>query len=87
MSNESIKKRIEECLTKFTLGELNLNALKDCIELNGQALESMPYELIKDIDEIEYQLTQCFFADEEDCEYDIESTISFIKSWLAKVPN
>ena len=54
MSNESIKKRIEECLTKFTLGELNLNALKDCIELNGTALEAMPSELIKEIDEIKY---------------------------------
>ncbi|MCH2159754.1 MAG: hypothetical protein MK096_13385 [Oleiphilaceae bacterium] len=87
MSNESIKKRIEESLTKFEIGELNLNALKESIELNGQALESMPYDLIKDIDEIEYQLTQCAFADEEDCQYDVATTISFIKNWLSKVPS
>ena len=86
MSNRSIKNRIEKALFDFEAGKLNLGALKDCIELNGQALEAMPYNMIKDIDEIEYQLTQCYFADEEDTEYDIDTTILFIKNWLSKIP-
>jgi len=87
MSNQSIKDRIQKALSDFESNQLSLVALKECVELNGPALEAMPYNLIKDIDEIEYQLTQCQFADEEDCEYSIESTISFIKNWLNNVPS
>jgi len=87
MSNRTIKERIETALIDFNEGKIDLTTLKGCIELNGQALEAMPYELIKDIDEIEYQLTQCEFADEEGCEYDVDSALSFIKTWLSKVPN
>lgn len=71
----------------FESNQLSLVALKECIELNGQALEAMPYNLIKDIDEIKYQLTQCQFAEEEGCQYSTESTISFIKDWLNHVPS
>ena len=87
MSNRTIKERIETALVDFNENKISLSTLKGCIELNGQALEAMPYELIRDIDEIEYQLTQCEFVDEEGCEYDIDSTLLFIKDWLSKVPN
>jgi len=85
MSNQSIKDIIEKALVEFENNRLDINALKDCIELNGQAFEAMAYSQIKEIDEIEYQLTQCQFADEEDCEHNIDSTISFIKNWLNNV--
>jgi hypothetical protein len=87
MSNRTIKCRIEKAIIDFKENKIKLNDLKNCIELNGHALESMPYNLIKDIDEIEYQLTQCNFADEEDCEFDIVSTLSFINTWLNNVPD
>ncbi len=87
MSNMSIKDRIEKALFEFENKRLGIEALRDCIELNGQALEAMPYNLIKAIDEIEYQLTQCQLAEDEDCEHDIDSTIIFIKGWLNKIPN
>lgn len=87
MSNRTIKERIETALIDFNENKIDLSALKGFIELYGQALETMPYELIKDIYEIEYQLTQCEFTDEESCEYDIDSALSFIKTWLSKVPN
>jgi hypothetical protein len=83
----SIKDRIEKALFEFENNRIGIEALIGCIELNGQALEAMPYNLIKEIDEIEYQLTQCQIADDEDCEYDIDSTIIFIKGWLNKIPN
>jgi len=86
MSNLSIKTRINDSIQKFEIGELSLQSLSDSIESNGNALEAMPYALIEDIREIEYQLTQCQFADKEDCEYDIKSTLNFIKNWLNKVP-
>ncbi|WOT05867.1 hypothetical protein [Shewanella youngdeokensis] len=87
MSNLSIKTRIHNSILKLEKGEISLQELSDVIELNGDALESMPYELIENIREIEYQLTQCQFSELEYCEYEIESTLSFIKNWLSKIPN
>ncbi len=87
MSNQSIKGRVQKALDDFESNQLSLAALRDCIELNGNALEAMPYNLVKDIEEIEYQLTQCQFADEEGCEFSVKRTISFIENWLSNVPN
>ncbi len=63
MSNSSIKKRIEKSIKDFESGMIDIKALKDSIELNGRALEMMPYNLIKEIDEIKYKLTVSQFAD------------------------
>lgn len=52
MSNQRIKGRIQKALSDFEKNQLSLVALKECIKLNGHALEAMPYNLIKDIDEI-----------------------------------
>ncbi|MFG1489970.1 hypothetical protein ABMA58_12040 [Oceanospirillum sp. HFRX-1_2] len=75
-----------KALTDFESDQLSLVALKECIEINGPALESVPYKSIEDIDEIEYQLTQCQFFDEEFFECNIEPAISFIKCWLNNFP-
>ena len=46
----------------------------------------MPYALVKEIDDIEYQLTVAQFSDEEDClPTDVEA-LSQLSSWLSKVP-
>ncbi|VVS94179.1 hypothetical protein DBB_37510 [Desulfoluna spongiiphila] len=47
MSNKSLKKRISDSLEKFKAGTIDINTLKLSIELNGRALEMMPFELIK----------------------------------------
>lgn len=86
MSNRSLKKRIRISTEKFKVGEIDLIALKDSIGINGRALEMMPYEMIKQIDEIEYKLTVSQFADEEDCYTDIEEVLKSIDEWLTKIP-
>jgi len=86
MSNQSLKDRIEKSIEQFRAGKLSIKDLKNSIEINGQALEMMPYELIKELDEIEYKLTVSQFTDEEECFPNIEGVLIFIKSWLTKVP-
>ena len=86
MSNRSIKDRIEKSLDDFKTGKINIKTLKDSIEVNGRALEMMPYSMIKEIDEIEYKLTLSQFADEEDCDANIEEVLKSIDLWLKKVP-
>ena len=86
MSNQSLKDGIEKSIEQFRAGKLSIKDLKNSIEINGQALEMMPYELIKELDEIEYKLTVSQFTDEEECFPNIEGVLIFIKSWLTKVP-
>lgn len=86
MSNITIKRRIEESLKAFRAKNIDIKALKESIELNGNALEKMPYSAIKEIDDIEYKLTVSQFADEEDCYPNIEEVLKAIEAWLEKVP-
>ena len=86
MSNITIKCRIEESVEAFRAGKIDIKALKESIELNGNALEMIPYSAIKEIDDIEYKLTVSQFADEEDCYPNVEEVLKVIEAWLEKVP-
>ena len=86
MSNTSIKQHIVKAVKDFKEEKTTISQLKDSFEVNAQALEMMPYEMIKDIDDIEYKLTMSQFADEEDCETNIETALASIEAWLNKVP-
>jgi hypothetical protein len=86
MSNRSIKERIEKSIDDFKEDKINIKMLKESIELNGRALEMIPYSMIKEIDEIEYKLTVSQFADEEDWYPNIEDVLKLIEAWLKKVP-
>jgi hypothetical protein len=86
MSNLSLKNRISDSVSLFKEGKINLQELKSSIEENGRALEMMPYALIKEIDDIEYQLTISEFYDEEECYMPVEKVLLQIENWLQKVP-
>lgn len=86
MSNISLKERIEHSIKEFKSGDIDIKGLKSSIEANGRSLEMMPYALVKEIDEIESRLTMAGFADEEDCETNIEEVLEYIEKWLEKVP-
>jgi len=86
MSNRSIKRRIEESLALFRAGKIDIKSLISSVENNGHALEMMPYNLVKEIDEIEHQLTISQFYGEEGCNLDIDGALRTLESWLSKVP-
>ncbi len=86
MSNTSLINRIKESLNKYQNKEIQRKALISSLEENGRALEMMPYALIKEINEIEYQLTVAQFSDEEGCVPTEEEAISRLAAWLDKVP-
>ncbi|KRG73373.1 hypothetical protein ABB30_15350 [Stenotrophomonas ginsengisoli] len=87
MSNTTLKKRIVDAIDQFERGQLSLVALRSAVVDNGQALEAMPYPLIKEIDDIEYKLTLSQWYDEEGCEVSPEEALSALKSWLSRVPD
>ena len=85
MSNQTLKARIEEAVRRFEAGEIDLVALKSSVLVNGRALEAMPYEMIKEIDSIEYKLTVSQFYEEEGCEVSPELALTALKTWLKDV--
>ena len=86
MSNKSIKQILERSIEEFKAGKISIKELKDSIELNGNTLEMMPYQMIKELDDIEYKLMVSQFADEEYCYPNIEEVLNFIDEWLQRVP-
>lgn len=86
VSNQSLKLNIQNSVEKFLRNEINLEHLRSSLEINGRALEGMPYAQIKEMDELEYKLTMSQFHDEEDCETDIDQAISAINIWLENIP-
>src|SRR5690606_12281319 len=87
MSNTTLKQRIVDAIDQFERAQLSLVALRSAVVDNGQALEAMPYPLIKEIDDIEYKLTLSQWYDEEGCEVSPEEALSALKSWLSRVPD
>jgi hypothetical protein len=87
MSNQSLKNRITLAIDSFNKGSIDIKALKSAIELNGQALEGMSYDMVKENDDIEHLLLMSQYADEEDCETEIVKVIPVIEAWLKKVPS
>ncbi len=86
MSNESIKERISKSIDDFKANKIDLKELRGSIELNGRALEMMPFSMIKELEEIEYKLMIAQFAQEEDCGVNTEEVVKLLESWLKTCP-
>lgn len=86
MSNRSLKCQIEKALARFRAGEIDLKTLISSVESNGRALEMMPYSLVTEIGQIEYQLTISQFSDEEGCELNIDDALGALEAWIEKIP-
>lgn len=86
MSNESIKQRITKLIKDFKANKIDLRKLRGSIELDGRALEMMPFSMIKDLEEIEYKSMVAQFAQEEDCAPKTEEVIELLEAWLRNVP-
>lgn len=86
MSNQSLKNKILNSLTLYKDGEISIDELKSAIDKNGRAFENMPYALIKDIEDIEYELTVSIAAAEDDCDASCDEAIILIETWLKKIP-
>ena len=86
MSNRTLHTHIAQALAAYRAGSIGIPALRDAVVQNGRALEAMPYALVKEIDDIEYDLTAAQFAEEEDCIPNIRGAIAKLESWLNAVP-
>ena len=86
MSNRTLHDRIAQALADYRSGTIGIPALRDAVVQNGRALEAMPYPLVKEIDDIEYDLTAAQFAEDEDCVPNMGSAIAKLESWLKALP-
>ena len=86
MSNSRLLSRIECAIDEYQKRKINRKALISSIRENGRALELMPYKLIKEIEEIEYQFTVAQFYDEEECLPSEADAIASLTKWLSEVP-
>ena len=86
MSNTSLMESVKNALDLYQREKLTRKELISSVEINGQALENMPYALVKQIDEIEYKFMMAQFADENDSEVTEDEAIKFLVSWLEKLP-
>jgi len=87
MSNTTLKQRIAQAVADFEAGRINLAGLQNTIAGNGNALEAMPYALIKELGDIEQTLTVAQWYQEEDCEVSPQEALNAIRSWLSRVPD
>jgi len=86
MSNRTLHGRIAQALADYRTGTIGIPALRDAVVQNGRALEAMPYALVQEIDDIEYDLTAGQFAEEENCIPNVGSALERLESWLRAVP-
>ena len=83
MSNKTLLDSIREKLELLEQGKITYKAFKEFLEMSINALEGVPYEVIKKSGYFEHQFTMAQFASEEECEYpQIEKVIAELKSWL-----
>ena len=87
MSNISLVRRIEQAITNYRNGETDRSELISAVEENVKALEMMPYHMIKEIEEIEYQLTVAQFVDEDEFLPNEEEALNCLEKWVSKVPS
>ena len=86
MSNRSLRDRIVTALASYRAGRLRIAELREVVVLNGRAMEMMPYELIKEIDDIEYVLTVAQLHDEDGFVPPIDEALLNLDKWLKAVP-
>ena len=86
MSNNTLVRRMETALSRYLQKEISRKELISSVEENGRALEMMPYNLIKEIDEIEHQLTVSQWAEEDGFLPEEEQVLVQLRQWLQKIP-
>ena len=86
MSNTRLIERIESSLAEYRAGNIDLDTLISSITEQGSALEMMPYRLVKEIDEIEYQLTASQFSDEDESLPSEAEAIARLTQWISEIP-
>ncbi|TWI46326.1 hypothetical protein IQ22_04477 [Pseudomonas duriflava] len=86
MSNRSLVASIENGISAYEQGNLELLAL-ECLVVNaGSALEAMPYHLIQQFEEIRGDLQIDRFRSEDGFVSGTSELITRLRAWLDHVP-
>ena len=86
MSNSSLISRIETSLLSVRSGESNAKSLAETVRGNGRALESMPYPLITEMENLVMDLQIASWDDEEGLLPDMATVLERLEAWLSKLP-
>lgn len=86
MSNESLINRIQVTLDQVQAQQASARTLADSIRGNGRALEAMPYDLIKEFENLAMDLDIAQWHDEDGFAPELAPTLIRVREWLSKLP-
>ena len=86
MSNRTLVASIENGISEFEQGNLELIALESLLVNAGSAFEAMPYCLIQQFEEILEDLQIEQFRDEDGFVSNTTELLTRLRAWLKHVP-
>ncbi|NVD97583.1 hypothetical protein [Massilia sp. BJB1822] len=86
MSNESLISHIQASLDLVQSEQASARILADSIRGNGRALEAMPYNLIKEIENLAMDLDIAQWQDEDGFAPELAPILIRVREWLSKLP-
>jgi hypothetical protein len=86
MSNETLIARIESGLNGMRAREISAAAFAKIVRNNGRALEAMPYDLIRKIEDLAQNLEIAEWYEKDGFLPDLESVLLRTQAWLASLP-
>lgn len=73
-------------IERFEKKEIGVSEFRNTLLENGNALEAMPYSMVKELDDLEYKLTISQFYEEEGCDISPSEAIVAVKNWVGRIP-
>jgi hypothetical protein len=86
MSNRTLIARIESGLESVRTREISAATFAKIVRNNGRALEGMPYDLIKTIEDLAQDLEIAEWYEKDGFVPDIESVLLRTQAWLTSLP-
>ncbi|WP_157200870.1 hypothetical protein [Massilia sp. Root351] len=86
MSNPTLVARIAGGLEDVQLGKIAASTFAEIVRNNGRALEAMPYDLIKEMENLAHDFDIAQWYDEDGCLPELESVLVRTQAWLAMLP-
>ena len=85
MSNLSIINRVEEGIIELEANPLAAERFAEFFDASIEALEGIPYRLIKEMQDYRYRIEIAWFAEEDDCISDLPQVVSDLRKWLSMI--
>lgn len=86
MSNSRIIDRLNGLADAIELGSIGINDIRDTLLGHTEAVEGVPYQMVKEAQFVWAQLSHAIEAGEEQS-VDVHVLGNWLREWAARVPN